>query len=246
VIELRSEGVIDRAAKTICPWLGVSALAAAIALASAPLARAQTGAEYPRTINGGGVPGADIHPSLPSGGGSSSSVVVPEGPAGDDEGPPPATAPSHTSTHHHTSAHRSGAAPTNDYASIEPAEGHLKLTADSWAYERPSKSSTRVEQVHAGKFVNVIGTSPSYVQIKLKNSEVAYVPQTAVQLVTPSDKMFQLTNDSPVLSAPNHSAKKLSEVHKGHSVHVVGVALNYMRIRMKDGTEGYIPVGALE
>jgi len=35
-------------------------------------------------------------------------------------------------------------------------------------------------------------------------------------------------------------------VHSGHDVHVVGVALNYMKIRMKDGKEGYIPIRSLE
>jgi hypothetical protein len=35
-------------------------------------------------------------------------------------------------------------------------------------------------------------------------------------------------------------------VHQGHAVHVVGIALSYMKIRMKSGLEGYIPSSALE
>ncbi len=122
----------------------------------------------------------------------------------------------------------------------------MKLIENSYAYERPSRSSKKVEPVHAGKFVNVIGTSRYYAQVKLKSSEIAYVPLTALQLVTPTDKAFVLTADAPVLSAPNHSAKKLAVVHQGKNVHVVGIALNYMKIRMKDGLEGYIPITALQ
>ena len=98
----------------------------------------------------------------------------------------------------------------------------------------------------AGKFVNVIGISRHYAQVKLKSSEIAYVPLTAIDLVKPTDKMFKLTADTAVLTAPTHSAAKIAEVHRGRDVHVVGVALNYMKIRMKDGLEGFIPVHALE
>jgi hypothetical protein len=255
---LRRNSRIERTGRAIAVCLGAGAIAFVMLLAYAPGARAQTGAEYPRTIPNGGVPGGGYGPSMPgsgsisapapAGGGSSSTVLVPEGPSGDDEAPPSASAeaPPSPPTHHHAATHHYHAAGPDEYALLEPAEGHLKLVSDSWAYERPSKSSKRVEQMQAGKFVNVIGTSPNYVQVKLKSSEVAYVPLSAVQLVTPSDKLFELTTDAPVLRAPNHSARKLAEVHKGRSVHVVGLALNYMKIRMKDGTEGFIPVGALE
>jgi hypothetical protein len=49
-----------------------------------------------------------------------------------------------------------------------------------------------------------------------------------------------------VLARPNKWSKQLAEVHQNHDVHVVGVALDYMRIRMKSGLEGYIRIGALE
>ena len=82
--------------------------------------------------------------------------------------------------------------------------------------------------------------------LKLKSGATAYVPMTAVELARPTDKIFRLTKDTPVLSAPNHSSKRLAEVHDGHEVHVVGTSMNYMKIRMKDGLEGFITVSALE
>ncbi len=228
------------------------ALAAACAIASATPAFAQTGAEYPRTMPGGSAPGGGYGGSIgggsisapaPSGSGATKTTEIPyESPA--DEGAAPAGA-SHTSSHHHT-VHRTKHASTEDKSAVEPAQGRLKLLQNSFAYERPSKSSTQIEPVQAGKFVNVIGTSRYYAQVKLKNSEIAYVPLTAIDLVKPTDKMFKLTADSAVLTAPNHSAAKIAEVHRGRDVHVVGIALNYMKIRMKNGLEGFIPVHALE
>jgi hypothetical protein len=229
------------------------ALAAACALALATPAFAQTGAEYPRTgpgistVPGGGmggsIGGGSISGPAPSGSGETKTTEIPyDGP---DEDLPPSARPAHSSAHHHNVRHHVKSS-SADTSAIEPAQGHLKLAQDSWAYERPSKSSTQIEQVHAGKYVNVMGTSRYYAQVKLKSGEIAYVPLSALQLLAPTDKMFLLTSDANVLTAPTHKATKLAEVHKGHDVHVVGIALNYLKIRMKDGLEGYIPISALQ
>ena len=166
---------------------------------------------------------------------------IPYDPSAGDEAAPGTTAHSRS---HRRSARRH--ASPEDKSAVEPAQGRLKLVANSYAYERPTNASARIEPVEAGKFVNVIGISRHYAQVKLKNSEIAYVPLTAIDLVKPTDKMFKLTADTAVLTAPTHSAAKIAEVHRGRDVHVVGVALNYMKIRMKDGLEGFIPVRALE
>ena len=218
------------------------AMVAACAIVSAAPAFAQTGIEYGNTFPGsGGVSslpgggGGSISAPVPSGSGPSKTTVVPYGP---DE-PTPVT-----TTHHRTVRHTRSV--PEDRSSIEPAQGHLKLIKNSYAYERPTSSSTRIEPVEAGKFVNVIGTSHYYAQVKLKNSEIAYVPLTSIALVNPTDKMFKLTADAPVLSAPTHSASKIAEVHRGRDVHAIGIALSFVKIRMKDGKEGYIPIHALE
>ena len=149
---------------------------------------------------------------------------------------------------HRRPAHRraTSSAPTPWSGAVEPAKAMLKLKQDSWAYARPSKSSKRIERVSAGKLINVTGTTRYYLRVDLKGGTTAYVPSSAVQLTRPADKFFHLTSDAPVFSDPTHYGKKLSQVHKGHDVHVIGISLNYMKIRMKDGLEGYIPQKSLE
>jgi hypothetical protein len=80
----------------------------------------------------------------------------------------------------------------------------------------------------------------------LKSGAAGFVPISAVELMRPQDKIMRLATDAAVLSQPNRYGKKLSEVHQGHDVHVIGVALNYVKIRMKSGLEGYIPMTAAE
>jgi len=218
------------------------AVAVAIMIASVTLASAQTGSG---PAGPGGVPVSGAPAT--SGIGATRTTETPyESPAGD--GAAPATLPE-TGSHHRTKAYRSRHSrhvASADSSTVEPTQGHLKLAEDSYAYQRPSKSSTKIQPVQAGKFVNIIGTTSHYAQVKLKNEQIAYIPLTAIDLVKPTDKQFTLTADSAVLSAPNHSAAKIAEVHRGRDVHVVGIAMNYVKIRMKNGTEGFIPVHVLE
>ena len=129
---------------------------------------------------------------------------------------------------------------------VEPAKARLKLLEDTWVYSAPSKKSKQLEHVTKDKYVNVTGSTHNYLQVKLKDGQTGYLDPAAVSLVAPTDKVFVLTHDTAVLDQPNQFGKKLAEVHKTHNVHVVGLALNYMKIRMKNGLQGYIPITALE
>ena len=129
---------------------------------------------------------------------------------------------------------------------VEPAQALVKLKENTWVYSRPNKWSHNVGQVHMDKFINVTGSTHYYLRVKLKNGKVGYITPEMVELVRPMDRTFFLTSDSPVYDRPNRWGRKLSEVHKNHAVHVVGIALEYMKIRMKDGLEGFIPRVAME
>lgn len=167
----------------------------------------------------------------------------------------PETAPSNEAMpkpvrpeHHYAPASRYSRAKTPKKFSfeVEPARARVLLTKDAWAYSLPDNLSAHIERVHAGKYVDVTGSTRYYVQVKLKSGRQAYVPISAVQLTRPTDKFFKLTSDAPVRADPNRWAKKLAEVHKGYDVHAIGIALNYVKIRMKSGLEGFIPIKALE
>lgn len=226
------------------------AVAALFALVGATAGWAQAPAEAPRSL-----PDTTIAPASSA---APASAAEPEtAPAGDIEGPditapetpetaPPAPSATAPSAHHPRVHHVMPMKPGTYTGPVEEGSAMLALKADSWAYALPAASSHHIERVHAGKYVNVTGSTRHYLRVKLKSGETAYVPIKAVELARPADKVFRLTKDTPVLSAPSHFGKKLAEVHAGHDVHVVGTSMNYMKIRMKDGLEGYIAMTALE
>ncbi len=164
---------------------------------------------------------------------SPSSPGVPSGPS--EEGVTAVPAPKH-----HASSRSAGP------PEIEPAAARLKVLDASPVYSAPTKSSRKIEQLTPEKFVEVTGSTHYYLQVKLKSGQTGYIEPSAVELVKPVDKVFVLTRDAAVLEKPNRWSKKLSEVHKGHNVHIVGLSLSYMQIRMKSGLEGFIPTSALE
>jgi len=188
----------------------------------------------------------------PAGGGDlglPSTTIAPAEGAAPEETPPPVTATHRHVTPppviHHAAAASAKAAPVKSVPA-EPAQARLLLKEDTWIFAQPSNKSAQVEKGEKGKFVMVTGSTHYFLRVKLKSGEEGYVLAEAVAIDTPADKLFMLTHDAPVLDAPNHWGKKLSVVHQGHAVHVVGIALNYMKIKMKNGLEGYIPASALE
>lgn len=149
--------------------------------------------------------------------------------------------PKHMTPVHHASSKNSVHGPE-----IEPAQARLKVLEDSPVYAAPAKSSKHIEQLTRDKFVEVTGSTHYFLRVNLKSGQTGYIEPSAVELVKPVDKVFVLTHDAAVLDKPNRWAKKLSEVHASHNVHVVGLSLDYMQIRMKSGLEGFIPMTALE
>jgi hypothetical protein len=158
-----------------------------------------------------------------------------------DENPAPPPLAKHASPA--TARHTVG---SNLKFEVEPAHALVKLVRDTPVLVEPAKWSKQLEPAHAGKLIDVTGSTHYFLQVKLKSGQIGYIDPAAAELVKPTDKIFTLTSDSPVLEKPNKWARKVSEVHKGHNVHVIGVALDYTQIRMKSGLEGYVPMTAME
>ncbi len=147
--------------------------------------------------------------------------------------PAPAPAPVHHKkrTRRHRRRHHAAKAPAVVVeTTVEPASARLKVqSVGAPIYAKASSQTEQVGALGADMFVQVTGSTKSYLQVQLKDGRVGYIEPSSVYLVTPYDKQFLLTADSPVYSAPNQWGDKLAEVHRGKYVHVIGQALSYLR-----------------
>ncbi len=64
--------------------------------------------------------------------------------------------------------------------------------------------------------------------------------------VKPLNKLFVLTKNSPVYQNPDETSSTIGEVRRKKYVHVTGIAGNFLQIKLKNGTIGFIPVAAAE
>ncbi|MGH7916329.1 MAG: tetratricopeptide repeat protein [Candidatus Binataceae bacterium] len=64
--------------------------------------------------------------------------------------------------------------------------------------------------------------------------------------VRATNRRFLLTRDSPVYQTTNEASQVLAQVHHGKWIHVTGISGNWFRIRMRNGTVGFVPVSVAE
>ena len=77
-------------------------------------------------------------------------------------------------------------------------------------------------------------------------ASVASAPTGAAPQIKPLNKLFLLTKNSPVYQDPDATSSTIGEVRRKKYVHVTGIAGDYLQIRLKNGTTGFIPVSAAE
>jgi tetratricopeptide (TPR) repeat protein len=83
------------------------------------------------------------------------------------------------------------------------------------------------------------------------SAEAAVAPPSAAPVarqhkLKPLDRKFKLTKDSPVYQGANSSTGVVGQVHRGHFVHVTGIAGDWLQVTLRNGAVGFIPVTAAE
>ena len=68
----------------------------------------------------------------------------------------------------------------------------------------------------------------------------------AAPVLRPVDRKFLLTHDSPVYQSATADSPTVAQVHRRRYVHVTGIQGSWLRIKMRNGTVGFIPISAAE
>ncbi len=68
----------------------------------------------------------------------------------------------------------------------------------------------------------------------------------AEKIKSVKQKRFLLSHDSPVYNDPDEKSKVVARVHRGKYVMVTGVGDKWLRVRLRTGIVGFIPITAVE
>lgn len=131
---------------------------------------------------------------------------------------------------------------------VEPADARLRLVRDAWARTEPDPRSRTVERVRKRMYVLVTGLTADYVRVSLlkRGGETAYVPNSAVALVRPADKRMTLITRATLREKPYRYSRHSGTLPAGTTVHIVGVAVNYLKVLTADGREGFVAIRHFE
>ncbi len=88
--------------------------------------------------------------------------------------------------------------------------------------------------------------SPAAPPVAAAEPAPAAAPAAALPKVRPLKRKFLLTHNSPVYETPQQGSKVVAQVHRGKYVNVTGIAGKWLRIRLRSGVVGFIPVTAAE
>jgi tetratricopeptide (TPR) repeat protein len=80
-----------------------------------------------------------------------------------------------------TEAPTTAAAPSTGAPTIKPLNKLFVLTKNSPVYQNPDETSSTIGQVRRKKYVHVTGITGNFLQIKLKNGAVGFIPVAAAE-----------------------------------------------------------------
>jgi tetratricopeptide (TPR) repeat protein len=136
--------------------------------------------------------------------------------------------------------------------SPKDAKAHLAL-ANLLATEpgRATEANAEFDEVRAldAKLMPApASTTATTAPLEAPDTTTAPAPAAAgaAPQVKPLNKLFLLTKNSPVYQNPDETSSTIGQVRRKKYVHVTGVAGDYLQIRLKNGTVGFIPESAAE
>jgi tetratricopeptide (TPR) repeat protein len=130
------------------------------------------------------------------------------------------------------------------------AQAHLAL-ANLLAAEpaRGAEATAEFDQVRAldAKLMPApAATAAALAEPAATAATTASAADSTAPKIKPLNKLFLLTKNSPVYQNPDETSSTVGQVRRKKYVHVTGITGNFLQIKLKNGTLGFIPVAAAE
>jgi len=132
---------------------------------------------------------------------------------------------------------------------LEPRNAAAHYALASLLFAEPNRQEEAQIEMSAAQALNPSLTTPTPAATPSPAAGAAPVPgapAAANAKVRPINKRFELTKSSPVYENPDQTSTVVGQVHRGHWVNVTGIAGDWLQIRLRNGTVGFIPTAAAE
>jgi tetratricopeptide (TPR) repeat protein len=141
---------------------------------------------------------------------------------------------------------------------LEPKNAHAHLALANLLNEEPSRQSEAQEEFAQVKNLDptLLAAAPSTTPPVAPAATLSAGAPPAMASTAPASpiklrdinppRRFVLTHDSPVYASTDDSSSVVGQVHRGKFVHITGIGGKWFRVKLRNGTEGFIPVAAAE
>jgi tetratricopeptide (TPR) repeat protein len=131
---------------------------------------------------------------------------------------------------------------------LEPRNAHWHLALANLLNSEPNR-----EQEAQAEYAEVKAIDPDLLPPvgtaalpKTTSAPANAAPIAQTSAIRDTNKRFLLTHDSPVYNSMSQGGQIVAQVHRRRYVHVTGMNAQWLRIQLRNGTIGFIPVTAAE
>jgi tetratricopeptide (TPR) repeat protein len=134
---------------------------------------------------------------------------------------------------------------------LNPKDAHAHLALANLLASDPARAAearTEMEQVTAldPKLAPPPAATAGAPAESSATTATASAPAGGAAKIKPLNKLFLLTKNSSVYQNPDETSGVIGQVRRKKYVHVTGITGNFLQIKLKNGTIGFIPVAAAE
>ncbi|MHB8381452.1 MAG: tetratricopeptide repeat protein [Candidatus Binataceae bacterium] len=131
---------------------------------------------------------------------------------------------------------------------LNPRDAQAHLALANLLDSEPGRQSEGEAEMAAARAIDpsVVADSSGVAAAASEPTPASAPAPAAAPIIKPLNKLFLLTRSSPVYLNPDAGSTIIAQVRRRKYVHVIGITGNFLQIRLRNKSVGFIPVTAAE
>ena len=133
---------------------------------------------------------------------------------------------------------------------LDPRDAQAHLALANLLESEPGRQSEGEAEMAAARAIDPkVVTDSSGIAVSADEPTAAAEPSpaaAAAPIIRPLNKLFLLTKSSAVYQNPDAASAVIAQVKRRKYVHVIGITGNFLQIRLRNKSIGFIPVNVAE